>query len=205
MEDDFNFVRSIFKSSPVYYGAVDIKSNELIYSSDLAKTILHYSKEQMQEFARKDFEKILHPDDLPKLKNAKQKLIESADGEVIKTIVRMKRSDGKYLHIQLNDTVYERDDKSVPVKFSTVAEDITAEAGLKEELEKYLTIIEKVNYKNSHALRGPVSSLMGLTNLIDVTSFKSEYHHKILICLKKTVGKLDSIIHEINEHTTPKP
>lgn len=202
MEDDFRFIKSILRSSPVYYGAIDLRDNKLIYSDDF-NNLLSYSKEKMQKFASRSFEDIVHIEDLSKLRKARKELLKSKPGEVIKTIVRIKRSDGKYLDIQLNYAIYEWDTNGEPIKSSTVAEDITNEADLKKSLKEKLKIIDKVNYKNSHDLRGPVSSLMGLLELIDASSFKSEYHHEVFLCLKKTVQKLDTIIHEINEYTSP--
>jgi signal transduction histidine kinase len=67
--------------------------------------------------------------------------------------------------------------------------------------EQYLALIElngsisKFAFKNAHELRGPLSAILGLINLMETTDSRPEY----LQFLKKEALALDQVVRDINE------
>ncbi len=202
MKIDTRFLCSISRSAPTPFGAIDLTNKEVIYSSGLAERLLGYSPKELSNFAENDFKEIIHPDDLKKNEKTFELLRNSADGEVISTILRVKSSDGQYCHFQINDLVYERDKKGQPTKFSTIIQDVTKEWILKGKLEKAIETIDSIRFKNSHELRAPVATIIGIVDLIGREEFQNEYHKELFQYLGKTIHKLDEIIHEINEQSS---
>lgn len=202
MSIDKRFLCSIYRSAPTPFGAFDINNKELIYSSGLAEKILGYSKEEISRFAENDFNELVHPEDRAKNEEILRMLNESKDGEVVRTILRVRASNGDYRHFQINDMVYERDENDKPTKFSTVIQDVTREADLKEKFEAASKTIESIRFKNSHELRAPVATIMSIVDLIGSEDFHNEYQRELFQYLGKTIQKLDEIIHEINEESS---
>ena len=60
--------------------------------------------------------------------------------------------------------VVERDEKGYPSTITTVAEDITDMIDLQDQLREKIRLLESISYKNSHMLRSPVASIIGLIN-----------------------------------------
>jgi len=66
------------------------------------------------------------------------------------------------------------------------------------ELIKHNNELRQFSYTVSHNLRGPVASLLGLINLIDIDSLGPE-HHEIMGHIRISVDRLDSIIRDLNK------
>lgn len=72
---------------------------------------------------------------------------------------------------------------------------------LDSKLEKAQHVIQKIIYRNSHDLRGPVSTLMSIVYILN----KSEIGQKekqLVKYLNVTIRRLDKIIRDINSELT---
>lgn len=79
-----------------------------------------------------------------------------------------------------------------------MASDVGEVMDLREKIEAQLDKLDIISYKNSHELRGPVATILGLIQLIEHDHFDGSFSKEIITCLKRTVIKLDEVIHEIN-------
>lgn len=68
---------------------------------------------------------------------------------------------------------------------------------IKEQNEK----LREIAWIQSHKVRGPVSSILGLVSLFDLESVSTEYNADILERIKKATNDLDNIIKEIVDST----
>ncbi len=193
------FIRSLHKASPVAFGAIDLFTDELIYSSGHAERLLGYSKQELKELSKNMFEAIVHPEDLEISRKTIEQLKSSEVGEVIESTLRVKNGKGEYLHLFIREIVFERDSQDTPLKFSSIVQDITHIVRLEKELAEKVESIQKISFKNSHDLRAPVANIIGLVDLLKEENFKTAYNEKIFRHLEETVKKLDEVIHEINE------
>ncbi len=199
MSINFAFIKSLYRASPVAFGAMDAVSEEMIYSSGHAESLLGYSKEELKSLSKNLFESIVHPEDLDRSRTMLKELTENKNDDFVEGVLRIRKSDGEYLHLHIRDIIFERDNKGGPVKFATIVQDISKTVVLEQELDQKVNSLKMISYKNSHELRAPVSLIIGLVDLLKEDDFKTEYNEKIFRHLEDTVKKLDQIIHEINK------
>lgn len=195
----FAFIKSLYRASPVAFGSIDILNDQIIYSSGHAESLLGYTPEELKALSKQNFKSIVHPDDLEMSQDAIDRLMKSADGEIVESVFRVRKSDGDYLYLLVRDIVFERDADSNPTKFSTIAQDITHTVELEKELSEKVEALKKISFKNSHEVRAPVANIIALVDLMKPHNFKTQYNQRIFRYLEETVLKLDNIIHDINE------
>lgn len=194
----FAFIKSLYKASPVAFGSMDIANEEIIYSSGHAEALLGYSSEEFKLLSKQNFKSIVHPEDLAASEEALGRLMQSSDGEIVEVVLRIRKSDGTYIHLLVRDIVFERDSENVPTKFSSIVQDVSHTVELERELSEKVKALKEISYKNSHEVRAPVANIIALVDLLKPQNFKTSYTEKIFRYLEETVKKLDDIIREIN-------
>ena len=192
-----HFIESVIEVSHVDFSSYDLKNHALVYSSGLACRLLGYTKEEMDDFAEDYNRTIIHPDDLEIVDKKFDEIMHSKPGQIVETIVRYKRKDGRYIWGYTRKLVSERDEHGQPLKITTVAQDITELVAIQDELTRRVKELEDISYRNSHDLRGPVASIIGLTNLLRDKRLIDQHFVEILDHLGTTVQKLDHVVGEL--------
>lgn len=203
MISDPRFFQLIAKISPMVFSAFDEVKGKLIYFNELAQKLLGLSAQELSHFSAEEIRNLVHPDDVHLMDSSNEELLVSREDRPIESTVRMRHSSGTYVWIHSRRMVFERDENNIPIKFAGVHEDITELKNLEQELKRNVEQLEAISYKNSHELRTPLASILGLLDLIDEKSFNSEFDRLVLLHLRKTVTKLDQVIHEINQAAKP--
>ena len=90
----------------------------------------------------------------------------------------------------------ETDEDGNPCTFVTVAEDISNLVKLQNELSLKAHQLELISWKNSHMVRGPIASIIGLVNLIE-EEITSPHNRQVFEYIKQVLEKLNSVIREI--------
>jgi PAS domain S-box-containing protein len=193
------FIKSVIEVSHVDFSWYDLKNHAMLYSSGLASKILGYSDEEMKTFAKDYNRKIIHPDDIEVVDAKLEEIKNSEPGQVIETIVRYKRKDGRYIWGYTRKIVSERDESGNPSKITTVAQDISELVSIQEELDRCVAELDRISYRNAHELRGPVASILGLTNLLRDKGFLDGHLKEIINHLGVTVMKLDSVVSDLSK------
>ena len=191
------FIKSVIEVSHVDFSWYDLKNHAMLYSSGLASKILGYTEEEMKAFAKDYNRKIIHPDDIEVVDAKLEEIKKSKPGQVIETIVRYKRKDGRYIWGYTRKIVSERDEDGNPSKITTVAQDISELVSIQEELDRSVAELERISYTNAHELRGPVASILGLTNLLREKGLLDDHLKDIINHLGITVQKLDSVVSDL--------
>lgn len=192
-----NFIRSVIQVAHVEFSSYDVNNHGLIYSSGLAAEILGYTEEEMYEFSHNYNDEIIHPDDINMMHQKWQDIMSSSPGQIIEAIARYRKKDGDYIWGYTRKMVSEWDKDGNPLRITTVAQDITELVSMQIELERKVSQLEKISYMNAHELRGPVASILGLTNLMTNDGLIGEYNREILQHLSRTVTKLDTVVSEL--------
>lgn len=187
--------------SPVSIEVIDIQHGELICTSGWTSNYLGYSEAEYATLSKNLFEKIIHPEDRATQLAAFQYLRKHPQTTFKEFSVRVLRKDGKYGHLQIRLTVLEVAENKMPETVLATVMDIEEVVKLRERLDEQLKKMDVISFKNSHELRGPVASILGLIQLIEHERFDGSHSKEIISCLKKTVVKLDKVIHEINDST----
>lgn len=187
--------------SHIDYHTYDLFQQKIICSSGLAQKVLGYTEQEFEELSKNFCEKLIHPDDLEEKKVAIDKIINSPEGEIIENTSRFRKSDGSYICVYTRKAVIERDSKGNPSVICSIAEDITETRMLEDQLKEKIKQLNHISWKNSHLLRGPVTTIIGLVSLIKEEEITSEHNIKIFSYVKQTIDKLDLVIQEINDDT----
>jgi PAS domain S-box-containing protein len=166
------------------------KNNETKYNT-YAFNILGYPKEQ-ETPQEEEFLKMLHPDDVDTCILIWDSFLAGKD-DYYEDEFRMLNHSQEYIWIKSTGRVIDRDKDGKPMRIAGVMADIN-EKKLNQLLIKNQTQ-KLLNYAffNSHQLRAPISSIMGLTELL-----KNEFNPEFVNMLEKVVNQLDNAVHEIN-------
>ncbi len=198
MSSSKQFIKSVIEVSHVEFSAYDLQNHALIYSSGLAASILGYSVEEMKEFSKDYNRRIIHPDDLETVNRQLKELENSRPGQIVEMIIRYRRRDGRYIWGYTRKMVTERDENGKPLKMTIVAEDITELVALQEELEHRVAQLENISHRNHHEIKGPVSSILGLANMMQDDHLIAEYNREIMSHLCRTVAKLNDVVSQLD-------
>jgi PAS domain S-box-containing protein len=81
------------------------------------------------------------------------------------------------------------------------AKDVTEDHERIERIKKQNEKLKQIAWIQSHKIRGPLASIMGLLELIDTNDASAENNKIALQHLSQAARQLDAVIHEINDHT----
>jgi PAS domain S-box-containing protein len=198
MRPGVKYLHSLFEVSHVEFQAYDVSNHKLVFSSGVAHQLLGYSEDEYSGLSHDFYKNIVHPDDFQKVQQTIDKIIQSKSGEVIEMTVRLRKSDGFYIWVYSRQMIYERNPNN-HITIIREVEDVSRLVELQNELKEKVEQLKVVSFKNSHLLRSPVASIIGLVDLIEEHGITGEHNRQILHFLKEAITKLDAVIHEIND------
>jgi PAS domain S-box-containing protein len=199
MRPGIKFLHSLFEVAHVEFQTYDVANHKLMFSSGLGHQLLGYSEDEYFKLSNDFYKSIIHPDDLEKAQKAIEKIIHAKKGEVIEMTLRARRSDGNYIWVNSRQMILEKIPGKHVCTIIREVEDVTKLVELQDQLEEKVKQLKVVSYKNSHLLRSPVASIIGLVDLIEEQGISGENNRQILHFLKEAITKLDTVIHEIND------
>ena len=74
MEPNKKFLRSLIEVSLIEFQSYDFHRLQIIFSSGLSQRVLGYSKDEFYKLSRNFYEGMIHPDDIPKVHEAIEKI-----------------------------------------------------------------------------------------------------------------------------------
>lgn len=182
------------------FNVFNLEDEDFSYSPHLLDLLreLGYNREEFLVLC-KDFEnKLVHPDDRKLYRDYSDKMQNGEEMQVVEIEYRMKKGDGRYLWVSSRDMVFERNADGKPTKILSSAINIDERKRLCQKIEENLRFLEKLSYKNSHEMRGPVATIKGLLDVAE-SNYENIKSETLLMFFKKCIGKLDDIIHEVND------
>jgi PAS domain S-box-containing protein len=199
MRPAVKFLHSLLEVTHVEFQTYDLSNAKLLFSSGMAHQMLGYPEDEFVDLSNDFYKRIIHPDDFHIAQETIKKIMQSKDGEVIEMTVRARRSDGFYIWVHSRHMIYQRSPDGKACTMIAEVEDLTKLIEIEDKLEEKVKQLMIVSFKNSHLLRSPVASIIGLVDLIDEQGITSEHNMKIFNFLKEAVMKLDDVIREIND------
>jgi PAS domain S-box-containing protein len=199
MKPNNRFLRSVFEVAHVEFQEYDLDKHILHFSSGIAVKILDYTPAEYFALSKDFYIKIVHPDDLPIIQQTFNKLIRSKQGEIAEMTVRLLRHDGNYIWAYSRQMVLERKPNGDIKTIVREVEDVTYIIQLEDQLKQKVDKLQTISYQNSHLLRSPVASIIGLVNIIEEHGIVGDHNQQIFEYLKQTIEKLDNVIREIND------
>ncbi|GHN02496.1 hypothetical protein WSM22_39850 [Cytophagales bacterium WSM2-2] len=192
-------INALINSSLGSVTLYDLENKEVIFSQWNVLKSLGYQPDEFGEAARNFFKKIVHPEDAWVVDNHTRKIELSKPGEILSFNLRIQDNRGHFRWIHVRGTVLSRgmEGKVKQVMLSIV--DTSRYRHLKNKIQLHSSRLDYLIYRNSHELRSPVASLLGLIALLKSENRTGEHVEEIVSLLEKTATKMDSAIREFNQ------
>ena len=196
------YIRNLLKISPVGVFRGNAKK-ELTYANDQYCEITGLTPE---EASGKGWTNAIHPKDRERVLDnwyAQQGVEEDA-----KAIFRYKQPKTGEVRWVIGQSISETNEKGEVVGYLGVITDITRVKNAQAELQKKSTRLEQTNheldsfvYSASHNLRAPLTSLLGLINIIKMDADHSEEVALATKMMERSIHKLDEFIRDIIQYS----
>ncbi|OOQ61426.1 PAS domain-containing protein [Mucilaginibacter pedocola] len=204
METGPKFLHSLFEVAHVEFQTFDLSTQKVVFSSGVVRRLLGYSQEEYDALSTNFYQSIIHPDDFEKVQHTVEQILAAENGQIFEMTLRLRKKNGDYIWLHSRQMIYERTPGCGTCTIIREVEDVTKLVALENELKEKVRQLNVVSFKNSHLLRSPVASIMGLISLVEEQAITGEHNRQILQFLKETIIKLDDVIREINDEAREK-
>lgn len=169
----------------------NVAANETFYSEEYY-SILGYENEAFVP-TYKFWAESLHPDDMDTVLAIWDDFVQS-DRTRYSDEFRLKQKNGDYIWVHSEGMVINRDAQGKTLRMVGIVADINEKKLNELRVQEQTQKLVDYAFFNSHRLRAPLSSILGLAELL-----KHEYSPEIVDSLDKVSKQLDEVVHEINQ------
>jgi PAS domain S-box-containing protein len=141
LQESQRFAEQIADASPNILYLYNVQEQRNVYSNREIYAILGHTPKEIQDMGAALFSNLIHPDDLARVPENMERIVNLADGEVLDMEYRMRCADGEWCWLFSRNSIFSRDlDGKVLLTIGT-AQDITArkvaEAALRESERRF--------------------------------------------------------------------
>ena len=176
----------------------DFKKGEVLFSQWNVLKSLGYQPEEFREASNNFFKSIAHPEDRWAIDNHIRKIKLSKPGEIFSFNLRIQDKKDHFRWIHVRNTVLSRDDKNEVTQLIGSVIDTSRYRHIKNKLNLHSSRLDYLAYRNSHELRSPVASMLGLVALLKSKKRTEDCMEEIFDLLETTASKMDNVIREFN-------
>ncbi len=119
------FISTVAQASPDFLVVYDLVSARPLYANRRPFGLPAPPASYAEQAGHSSLKELLHPEDLPRLREHMERIRLAADGEVKTIEFRIRAPAGDYRWFQSRDTVFRRDENGRVVQFLSVTQDIT--------------------------------------------------------------------------------
>jgi PAS domain S-box-containing protein len=174
--------------------------NDKLYVSPLLTRILGYGLETTFEATQADFEKVIHPDDKELVMNHLRSHIKERTKFEVE--FRLRHGNGDYIWV-LDTGQAEWDKEGKPQRMVGSIVNISERKNAEKQIQLQNEMLEKANaeldrfvYSVSHDLKSPLSSVLGLMSIADMSEDITEVKDCIRM-MRDRINALNGFIEEI--------
>jgi PAS domain S-box-containing protein len=175
-------------------------NQELTYINDAAARVYGYTPEELLGEMGPLINNV-HPDDMEKVQAAVQLTKKEGKG---KCEYRIIHRDGTTRHI-LDEAVCYPGAEGAPGTIMGIAIDITRHKEQLHKIEEQNGQLREIGWLQSHQVRGPVATILGLAALFDTANPANIHNTELLQKLQQAALELDASIQEVVKKTYNKP
>ncbi len=84
-----------------------------------------------------------------------------------------------------------------PVRMIGAVQDITEKQQYVEQLQQQNTVLQDIAHINSHEIRKPVASILGIMSMFDLDKNEPAFNSRLLGLLQQSTAELDGLLHQI--------
>lgn len=191
------FIELIAGYIPIIIYVYNYPSYVTDFTTREISNVLGYTQEEAILGGKGFTKSLFHPEDVGFVYEMTNKTAKLPDGEVSKFRYRMVSKNGEIIWFNTEELVFDRDENGNATKILGFAQDVTQNIKFIESLQNKNERLAEIAHINSHHVRGPVATILGLTTLFDPKIASSEINLKVINSLKLTADKLDKVIKEI--------
>jgi PAS domain S-box-containing protein len=181
---------------------LDIRTGTLRVSNAFC-TLVGWQKEKSYTIG--DFMQLVHPEDLARVNAELEAAIAAKDRFVLEYRCLLK--EGKEVFIRSSGQII-CNEEGTPLRMVGVKQDISERKEYERKLEAQNQELVKVNeeldnfvYRVSHDLRAPITSVLGLTDLLLNHEKEPEKQRKMLRMIQTSLQKQDKFIRDILDYS----
>lgn len=191
-------LEGVIRVSQASLNIYDFIRKRLVFSTGHILEKMNYDREEFFKHSENYFSDLIHQDDRFAISEHIKKILYAKPGDTLSVIFRMRGKDEKYRSILLKDSVFRTAADGFPTHIVGSAIDVTHYQELKANLEKSVKFLEALSFKNSHELRAPVATVLGLLEIIKLEINTKEETQEILGLLERSIYKMDLVIRDFN-------
>ncbi len=139
------FIQGILDASTNILYVNNFATGTNYYVNSYMEKILGYSPKTIQTLGAQFLEQITHPDDIPAIHQARQKLAQSNSGDIIENEYRLHHKQGGWHWMLCRETVFQWGQDGTPLQLLGTATDITmrkqAEAALEQKNQALTALV----------------------------------------------------------------
>jgi len=192
LEESEKRYSELFQLSPLPKWVFDLETLRFLDVNNAAIQHYGYSREEFLNMTIKDVRPI---DKVPQL-------LEVLDAHpsqsqfIVPGIVTHQKRDGTLMliEVQSSDMVYKGRAARI-----VIAHDMTDRINHIKAIESQNERLKEISWMQSHVTRAPLSRIMGLIDVINVTAPDQEEHTKILEFIRLSAHELDGVIRAITD------
>lgn len=129
------FIQQILETSPSLLYLYDIDENRLVYINHRAEDVFGIPANSWIGSEGDMLAHFIHPDDLPRLTQMREALLQAGDGDVLEAEFRLRDAQGTWHWIYTRETVFQRSTENRPIQILGAAQDVTARRKAEEDLQ----------------------------------------------------------------------
>jgi PAS domain S-box-containing protein len=186
--NDEQNLRAIINNTKDIIWSID-RENNIISANEAFFTRMHYiTKKKITRIDKEDFgEKLFN--------TWKEHFKRAFAGEYYK-VIWTEEIDGKEVFEEVSfNPIFDKNNDTIGV--SCISRDITAQYTHIRMIEKQNEQLKKISYIQSHEVRSPLSSILGLVQLFNKENCIDENNKEIITLLTQAAEKLDNVVKKI--------
>jgi PAS domain S-box-containing protein len=192
-------IGSLMRISVSSISLYDFIHQKVVHSQWWVLKRLGYNDEEFEGVSSDFFRKILHPDDLRIIQNHLEKIKIAKKDQILECVFRIRSKSGNYHWIALRDSILSWDERGEICQLIASMIDVTKYKLLKMQLDENVAMLASLSHRNSHELRAPVATILGLVKVIRQELQTEGNVQELVDILEQTIIRMDEVIHDFNE------
>jgi PAS domain S-box-containing protein len=148
LRDSQRFIQQIADTAPFMIHVFDLVENRSIYTNRYASEFFAWPAPEKSS----DWERLIHPDDLPKLAEHRRRWSQVQDGEVVTYEYRTRTPEGNWRCLRGHEVIFKRNEMGAPTQVLGVTQDITEQRQAENNKLSLMIERERFNLFNRFAL-----------------------------------------------------
>ncbi|HLP11798.1 MAG TPA: PAS domain S-box protein [Flavobacteriales bacterium] len=192
--------QDFFENAPEGIAIYDVTTGKFIQCNSKASELLKFSHKELLQLGPKDLSPKYQPDGKCSDEKSAEFVARALAGEKMIFEWVALNGLGETFFCEVRLALIEQSES--PLLYASFV-DITDRKETEEQIRQQNMRLAEIAYIQSHMLRKPIASILGLINLFNFENPKSRHNVELMIKIKTASELSDNILKEIATKTTP--